>query len=397
MEFEPARSRIWVLRAGGSNEIGIYDFAQDRYGVLKVNRPGGMALAMDHADLQLSADGSQMYILSRGEGAVYAVSTNVTFVNTGACIVGANCTLLTMANCGTAGGTYLGDNIACPPPGACCTAGNCTIAFQVTCTAGGGDFQGAGTVCSDYTTGVGGAFEDIAATGTDVPGIADDNSVSIAIGFSYTHYGNTYANVRVGANGYLSFSGTDGADSWTTNIGSASEPNDMIAGLWTDLSPQCAPGTLKSQVLGTAPNRRLIVQWTNVSQFTATCTPVDSNTFQIVLFEGTNNAEVHFGAINTATPAGTGYGSGLENADGSQSVVVPLASVVSNGSLLFTPTPDPCFCPGDFNQNGTVSVQDIFDFLAAYFSGNPAADVNNSGGVTVQDIFDFLAFYFTPC
>jgi hypothetical protein len=29
------------------------------------------------------------------------------------------------------------------------------------------------------------------------------------------------------------------------------------------------------------------------------------------------------------------------------------------------------FCAGDFNKSGAVSVQDIFDFLAAYFAGCP--------------------------
>jgi glucose/arabinose dehydrogenase len=54
-------------------------------------------------------------------------------------------------------------------------------------------------------------------------------------------------------------------------------------------------------------------------------------------------------------------------------------------------------CPADFNADGTVSVQDIFDFLAAYFGGLASADFNGVGGVTVQDIFDFLAAYFSPC
>jgi hypothetical protein len=30
----------------------------------------------------------------------------------------------------------------------------------------------------------------------------------------------------------------------------------------------------------------------------------------------------------------------------------------------------------------------------AYFAGLPAADFNGAGGVTVQDIFDFLVAYF---
>jgi hypothetical protein len=31
---------------------------------------------------------------------------------------------------------------------------------------------------------------------------------------------------------------------------------------------------------------------------------------------------------------------------------------------------NPC-CPADFNNSGAIGVQDIFDFLAAYFAGCP--------------------------
>jgi len=66
------------------------------------------------------------------------------------------------------------------------------------------------------------------------------------------------------------------------------------------------------------------------------------------------------------------------------------------------------YCRADFNQSGAVSVQDIFDFLAAWFAGCTAptpsgpcrfgsADFNGVGGVTVQDIFDFLAHWFSGC
>lgn len=54
-------------------------------------------------------------------------------------------------------------------------------------------------------------------------------------------------------------------------------------------------------------------------------------------------------------------------------------------------------CPSDFNQSGSTTVQDIFDFLSAYFVGDPRADINGAGGVTVQDIFDFLSYYFLGC
>ena len=59
--------------------------------------------------------------------------------------------------------------------------------------------------------------------------------------------------------------------------------------------------------------------------------------------------------------------------------------------------PSPACCRADFNGASGVSVQDIFDFLAAWFASDPRADVNASGTVTVQDIFDFLAAWFAGC
>ncbi len=52
----------------------------------------------------------------------------------------------------------------------------------------------------------------------------------------------------------------------------------------------------------------------------------------------------------------------------------------------------PRIAGGDFNLDGVASVQDIFDFLAAYFGGG--GDWNGDGVASVQDIFDFLADYF---
>jgi hypothetical protein len=75
-------------------------------------------------------------------------------------------------------------------------------------------------------------------------------------------------------------------------------------------------------------------------------------------------------------------------------------------------TPNPANCPNlvtcrvDFNQDGHVTVQDIFDFLSAWFvpctapqspPGSPcfqSADFNGTNGITVQDIFDFLSAWF---
>jgi hypothetical protein len=71
-----------------------------------------------------------------------------------------------------------------------------------------------------------------------------------------------------------------------------------------------------------------------------------------------------------------------------------LATSDDAASRIFHPTIP---CRADFNHSGALSVQDIFDFLAAYFSGNPTADFNTSGTITVQDLFDYLAAYFAGC
>lgn len=56
----------------------------------------------------------------------------------------------------------------------------------------------------------------------------------------------------------------------------------------------------------------------------------------------------------------------------------------------------PC-CRADFNRNEVVSVQDVFDFLGAFFAGLPDADIDQSGFPSVQDIFSFLNAYFSGC
>lgn len=54
-------------------------------------------------------------------------------------------------------------------------------------------------------------------------------------------------------------------------------------------------------------------------------------------------------------------------------------------------------CIADYNGSGTITVQDIFDFLGGYFGGSPASDSNANRSLSVQDLFDFLGVYFGGC
>lgn len=55
----------------------------------------------------------------------------------------------------------------------------------------------------------------------------------------------------------------------------------------------------------------------------------------------------------------------------------------------------PC-CYSDFNHNNTIEVQDIFDYLNAWFAGSPYTRIGGDGVLPtrVQDIFDFLNLWF---
>ncbi|MBC7771778.1 MAG: PQQ-dependent sugar dehydrogenase [Pyrinomonadaceae bacterium] len=52
-------------------------------------------------------------------------------------------------------------------------------------------------------------------------------------------------------------------------------------------------------------------------------------------------------------------------------------------------------CACDWNQSGSITSQDFFDFIAGFFNNN--ADFNNSGITDSQDFFDFVACFFSGC
>lgn len=53
------------------------------------------------------------------------------------------------------------------------------------------------------------------------------------------------------------------------------------------------------------------------------------------------------------------------------SVCTPIGGDYQGDGTSCEPNPCGTPCPADFNNSGTVTVQDIFDFLAAYFAGCP--------------------------
>ena len=54
-------------------------------------------------------------------------------------------------------------------------------------------------------------------------------------------------------------------------------------------------------------------------------------------------------------------------------------------------------CIADFDHSGQTSIDDLFLFLNAWFTGSSSANVNGSQGVTIDDLFLFFNVWFTGC
>jgi hypothetical protein len=236
--------------------------------------------------------------------------------------------------------------VACIPTGAgCLPDASCVDGVtQIDIEAMGGTYQGDGTVCGGGLTGWTGfgdcanAFEDISGSGTELI-LGDDHGIIVPIGFNFNFWGVVHGDIAVCSNGYLTF-GEDLTDFSNDDIPDDYDPNDYIAPFWDDLAPNQG-GTVHYQTLGTDPNRRFIAQWTGVPQYYT----YDSNTFQAVLFEGSNCIEFRYGVVTAESYDGD-YTIGIESPDGTDGYSVPGSEAADGVCKSICPIfSDPIVCP----------------------------------------------------
>lgn len=218
------------------------------------------------------------------------------------------------------------DQVVCPP--------DC-VTITATYVGGGGN-------TADYTVAAI-PFAPDAYAGTSVAISDDGTSPSIPIGFEFCFYGNTYTNFYIGANGWVGFTGPFGSFTPVAIPSiAATTPKNCVMGPWQDLNPGIG-GTIRHQVLGVAPSRRLVVTWQTVPFFS--CTGI-FNTQQIILYEGTNEIENHIETKLTC-PGWVGGRAvqGVHNIDGTEAVVNPGRNntvwAVDNDAIRYTPVGDP--------------------------------------------------------
>lgn len=164
-------------------------------------------------------------------------------------------------------------------------------------------------------------------------------SGAIPLGFGFNFYGNRYTNIYVSANGWASFTAPSSAVYSRSAIPSTSTPNNLIAMWWADLNPGSA-GTITYQSVGTAPNRKFVLNFAGVADYTSGGTPA---TFQLVLSETSNTVDIH--CTSCTNGGGVARTQGVENATGTAGLATTgvnnAIATKTNTSIRFkTVTPD---------------------------------------------------------
>lgn len=113
-------------------------------------------------------------------------------------------------------------------------------------------------VCALYTIASAASY-----AGTDTKLKGDDKvSGALPIGFEFNYYGKKYNKFYVSTNGLLQFSNPSSG----YNNSCLPAINNTLFVFWDDLRTDVysqPAGTIKYETQGEAPNRKLIVQWTN--------------------------------------------------------------------------------------------------------------------------------------
>jgi subtilisin family serine protease len=168
--------------------------------------------------------------------------------------------------------------------------------------------DGFGHVCDRAPAELLGGVDQVMALG------GDDATAQLALPFAFPFYGATYETAHVSTNGLIAFPAPSAAY-LNGAIPSAAAPNGAVYGLWDDLYVD-GPGQVRTQVLGEAPARQVVVEWHDV-RFLGTSARFS---FQVVLSEG-GGVEVRYGNL-PADDRGRGASAtvGVEDATGTDAL-----------------------------------------------------------------------------
>jgi len=152
---------------------------------------------------------------------------------------------------------------------------------------------------------------------TVLPLTGDDNYCDLTLPFSFTFYNVVYTHAYVSTNGYLSFLKGYFSSS-NVPLPTTAIPNGAIYAFWDDFFVDSAAASVRTELLGTAPNRRFVIEWRNVSFYGADFKKrVD---FEIVLHENGVILLQYRNTANDGREMGNSATVGVEDETGTSSV-----------------------------------------------------------------------------
>lgn len=165
---------------------------------------------------------------------------------------------------------------------------------------------------------------------------AQDATVSSVfnIGFDFFLMGNRYAQFSASADGYVGLGTT--AVSGTTN-GGASTTTPKISAMGGDLYVG-ASGKVHYKLVGTAPNRCLVVEFNNMAVYYSTTASNAVNTYQVRLYETTGVVEFVYGNMycgSTSFPPGY-VGFSVGSVANTNASITTSSNTVSTGATFNT-------------------------------------------------------------
>ncbi|WP_443632291.1 M36 family metallopeptidase [Candidatus Marifrigoribacter sp. Uisw_064] len=147
------------------------------------------------------------------------------------------------------------------------------------------------------------------SSGTTSFTLGDDDNGAASLGFNFPFFGNTFTSVNVSSNGYLSFSGSSLNEFNNDVLPDVDTPQNVIAVVWDDLNPTLG-GTIHYKVVGSSPNRVMVIEYLDVSHFGNASLVVNA---QAHIYEGSGLIEIHTDQVDSD---GVGRTQGIENEDG---------------------------------------------------------------------------------
>lgn len=124
-------------------------------------------------------------------------------------------------------------------------------------------------------------------------GFLDESYTAFPLGFFFDFYGTSYTLVYIHSNGFLTFDDPiDGSDAWYPGI--PKDPYKIIAPLFGDWDPE-AWGEVYINLIPTSGGLKFVATWVGVPEYTEG----GSNTFQVVLYEGSNIIQFGYNGLDT--------------------------------------------------------------------------------------------------